>query len=239
MNLWAIRKIIERFPPRTLLQAAAGDPPGDLHRHAAPRQPGRSGPARAPRLAAHSAARPAPGVARPVDRPQHSRTIFNERFRKGLPTSIDELEWQSPILMRLDELGVVPTVTAHSIIADQHDPPRAGGYDGVVRYESAHRRSSGVGAARVFGPPVPGQARGDRRGPAHPAGAPGSLSGAAEVFVVGTTHPETVKPHVRCTENFRRFHFRQARKPDLREAFERAVREGSPSGTDFSPCPPS
>ena len=29
--------------------------------------------------------------------------FFTERFRKGLPTSIDELEWQSPILMGLDE----------------------------------------------------------------------------------------------------------------------------------------
>ena len=64
--------------------------------------------------------------------------FFNERFRKGLPTSIDELEWGSPILMRLDQLGLAPTVTAHSIIADQHDPPRAGGSDGLVPYESAH-----------------------------------------------------------------------------------------------------
>jgi hypothetical protein len=42
-----------------------------------------------------------------------------ERFRKGLPTSIDELEWRSPILMRLDELGLAPNVTFHSIIADR------------------------------------------------------------------------------------------------------------------------
>ena len=32
--------------------------------------------------------------------------FFVERFRKGLPTSIDELEWQSPMLMGLDELGL-------------------------------------------------------------------------------------------------------------------------------------
>lgn len=78
-------------------------------------------------------------------RASHDRLIarnvpdyFNERFRRGLPTSIDELEWQSPILMRLNELGIVPRVTAHSIIADQQDPPRAGGSDGVVHYDSAH-----------------------------------------------------------------------------------------------------
>ena len=64
--------------------------------------------------------------------------FFTERFRKGLPTSIDELEWKSPILMRLDELGLAPTIKAHSIIADRRDPPAAGGSDGLVPYESAH-----------------------------------------------------------------------------------------------------
>ena len=64
--------------------------------------------------------------------------FFTERFRKGLPTSIDELEWQSPILSRLDELGLAPAIKAHSIIADRHDPPGPGGSDGLVPYESAH-----------------------------------------------------------------------------------------------------
>jgi pimeloyl-ACP methyl ester carboxylesterase len=64
--------------------------------------------------------------------------FFTERFRKGLPTSIDELEWQSPILMGLDELGLAPTIKAHSIIADRRDPPRIGGGDGLVPYDSAH-----------------------------------------------------------------------------------------------------
>jgi pimeloyl-ACP methyl ester carboxylesterase len=64
--------------------------------------------------------------------------FFTERFRKGLPTSIDELEWRSPILVLLDELRLAPNVTAHSIIADRRDPPGAGGNDGLVPYESAH-----------------------------------------------------------------------------------------------------
>ena len=64
--------------------------------------------------------------------------FFTERFRNGLPTSIDELEWQSPILMRLNELGLATTIKAYSIIADRRDPPRAGGSDGLVPYESAH-----------------------------------------------------------------------------------------------------
>jgi pimeloyl-ACP methyl ester carboxylesterase len=64
--------------------------------------------------------------------------FFAERFRKGLPTSIDELEWQSPILMGLDELGLATTIKAHSIIADSRDPPSPGGSDGLVPYESSH-----------------------------------------------------------------------------------------------------
>jgi pimeloyl-ACP methyl ester carboxylesterase len=64
--------------------------------------------------------------------------FFNERFRKGLPTSVDELEWRSPILLRLDELGIAPAIKAHSIIADRNDPPGRSGSDGIVPYESAH-----------------------------------------------------------------------------------------------------
>jgi pimeloyl-ACP methyl ester carboxylesterase len=64
--------------------------------------------------------------------------FFTEWFRKGLPTSVDELEWRSTILMRLDQLGLAPTTKAHSIIAVQHNPPKASGSDGMVPYESAH-----------------------------------------------------------------------------------------------------
>jgi hypothetical protein len=64
--------------------------------------------------------------------------FFTERFRRGLPTSIDELEWQSPMLMGLDELGLASSIKAHSIIADMRNTPGAGGSDGLVPYESAH-----------------------------------------------------------------------------------------------------
>jgi pimeloyl-ACP methyl ester carboxylesterase len=64
--------------------------------------------------------------------------FFTERFRKGLPTSIDELEWQSPILVALEELGLAPQIQVHSIIADRRDPPGVGGGDGLVPYQSAH-----------------------------------------------------------------------------------------------------
>jgi pimeloyl-ACP methyl ester carboxylesterase len=64
--------------------------------------------------------------------------FFKERLRKGLPTSIDELEWGSPILTGLSELGLAADVKTHSIIADLRDPPGAGGRDGLVTYDSAH-----------------------------------------------------------------------------------------------------
>jgi pimeloyl-ACP methyl ester carboxylesterase len=64
--------------------------------------------------------------------------FFKQRFRNGLPTSIDELEWKSPILMGLDELDIAAEIKAHSVIADRSDPPMVGGGDGLVPYESAH-----------------------------------------------------------------------------------------------------
>jgi hypothetical protein len=64
--------------------------------------------------------------------------FFTERVRKGLPTSIDELEWGSPILTGLWGLELAETVKAHSIIADRRNPPGPGGGDGLVPYDSAH-----------------------------------------------------------------------------------------------------
>jgi pimeloyl-ACP methyl ester carboxylesterase len=64
--------------------------------------------------------------------------FFKERLRAGLPTSIDELERGSPVLTGLSELGLAAGVAAHSVIADRRDPPRAGGSDGLVPYDSAH-----------------------------------------------------------------------------------------------------
>ena len=121
------------------LQATAGGPSRGLHRHAPPRQPARSGRTGAPWLAARSPPRPAPGVVQPAPRPQCTGLLQRQYFRKGLPTSVDELEWQSPFLMGLDATRTsLPTIEAHSIIADRRDPPRAGGTDGLVPYESAH-----------------------------------------------------------------------------------------------------
>ena len=94
--------------------------------------------------------------------------FFKERLREGLPTSIEELEWGSPVLTGLSELGLAAGVTAHSVIADRRDPPRAGGSDGLVPYD---RPTSTGWRPRLLvsvRPPVPGPPRRDPRGPAHP-----------------------------------------------------------------------
>jgi pimeloyl-ACP methyl ester carboxylesterase len=65
-------------------------------------------------------------------------TFFREHFRRGLPTSIDELEWGSPILTGLHELPTAPVVKVHSIIAVRPDSPPTARTDGLVAFESAH-----------------------------------------------------------------------------------------------------
>jgi pimeloyl-ACP methyl ester carboxylesterase len=65
-------------------------------------------------------------------------TFSREHFRKGLPTSIDELEWGSPILTGLLEVAHAPTLKVHSIIAVRPDSPPDHRTDGLVAYESAH-----------------------------------------------------------------------------------------------------
>jgi pimeloyl-ACP methyl ester carboxylesterase len=83
-------------------------------------------------------------VADPL-RAAHDRLVsrngpafFRVHFRKAIPTSIDELEWGSPILTGLGDLHTVPAVKAHSIIAVRPAPPVSDRTDGLVRYVSAH-----------------------------------------------------------------------------------------------------
>jgi hypothetical protein len=64
--------------------------------------------------------------------------FFREFFRKGLPTSVDELEWGSPILSGLKDLAHSPALKVHSIIAVRPDSPPVERTDGLVSYESAH-----------------------------------------------------------------------------------------------------
>jgi hypothetical protein len=64
--------------------------------------------------------------------------FFREPFRKVLPSSIDELEWESPILRALSELDHRPALKVHSIIAVRPDSPPECRTDGLVSYDSAH-----------------------------------------------------------------------------------------------------
>jgi len=63
---------------------------------------------------------------------------FAPSFRAGLPTSIDELAWEHPLLLAIDGLPIDPKVKRHSIIADLRSTSHPGGGDGQVPYASAH-----------------------------------------------------------------------------------------------------
>jgi pimeloyl-ACP methyl ester carboxylesterase len=73
--------------------------------------------------------------------------FFREHFRKGMPSSIDELEWGSPILTGLSELAHPPGLKVHSIIAVRADAPPGHRSDRLVSYESAH--IAGVASEKV------------------------------------------------------------------------------------------
>ncbi len=66
--------------------------------------------------------------------------VFLPEFRRRPPNSIDNLEWNSPILKTLSGLPIAPGVEYHSIVATMWPmAPRSMWTDGVVSYESAHR----------------------------------------------------------------------------------------------------
>jgi hypothetical protein len=55
-----------------------------------------------------------------------------------VPSSIEELEWEAPLLRSLRDLPVAPLVKLHSIIAVRPDGLTAERSDGLVSYASAH-----------------------------------------------------------------------------------------------------
>ncbi|MBV8430079.1 MAG: alpha/beta hydrolase, partial [Solirubrobacterales bacterium] len=69
--------------------------------------------------------------------------FFLDTFREGLPSSVDQLRWEHPLLLALCDLGIDPAVDYHSIMADRRDPPRGGGTDGIVPHDSAHLDGAG------------------------------------------------------------------------------------------------
>lgn len=69
---------------------------------------------------------------------ENPSNFFRERFRKGMLSSIDELESGAPILTGLAELTHSPALKVHSIIAVRPGSPPGDRTDGLVSYESAH-----------------------------------------------------------------------------------------------------
>jgi triacylglycerol esterase/lipase EstA (alpha/beta hydrolase family) len=64
--------------------------------------------------------------------------FFREYFRQSVPSSIEELQWDSPILRGLSAFSHPPAVKVHSIIAVRPGSPPDQRNDGLVSYESAH-----------------------------------------------------------------------------------------------------
>jgi pimeloyl-ACP methyl ester carboxylesterase len=74
-------------------------------------------------------------------------TFFRDHFRNGVPSSIEELEWGSPILTGLAGLTSAPALKVHSIIAVRPGSPPGDRTDGLVSYASAH--VDGVASEKV------------------------------------------------------------------------------------------
>ena len=68
----------------------------------------------------------------------NGQDAFRPAFRAGLPTSIDQLSWEHPLLLAIDGLPIDPGIKRHSIIADRRNPPGPDGGDGLVPYTSSH-----------------------------------------------------------------------------------------------------
>ncbi|MFO0908108.1 MAG: alpha/beta hydrolase [Isosphaeraceae bacterium] len=69
----------------------------------------------------------------------NGREVLQPFFQRRAPSSIDNLEWESPILQALARLPIPADIPYHSIVANltPHLSPRYW-TDGVVSYESAH-----------------------------------------------------------------------------------------------------
>jgi pimeloyl-ACP methyl ester carboxylesterase len=64
--------------------------------------------------------------------------FFTPTIRAGLPSSVDNLSRESPLLVTLGRLPLRPDVPYHSILGQKEPGPVESGSDGVVPYASAH-----------------------------------------------------------------------------------------------------
>jgi pimeloyl-ACP methyl ester carboxylesterase len=69
---------------------------------------------------------------------QNAPDFFTDRFRSGLPSSIDGLEFNNPNLMAIDRLAPAAWVSAHTILGKVGRGPLESSSDGVVPYSSSH-----------------------------------------------------------------------------------------------------
>jgi len=69
---------------------------------------------------------------------QNGPDAFTPGIRAGLPSSIDELRRDNPLLLTLGRLPIRPEVAFHSIIGQKQEGPLEAITDGVVPYASAH-----------------------------------------------------------------------------------------------------
>jgi pimeloyl-ACP methyl ester carboxylesterase len=67
---------------------------------------------------------------------------FEPKFRAGLATSLDQLAWESPLLLAIDKLPIDPLVRRHSIIAEQDVPVGPIKGDGLVSRDSARHEGA-------------------------------------------------------------------------------------------------
>jgi hypothetical protein len=67
---------------------------------------------------------------------------FTALFRAGLPTSLDQLAWENPMLLAIDRMPIDSRIKRHSIIADQGTFSGSDRGDGLVSYASAHHEGA-------------------------------------------------------------------------------------------------
>lgn len=69
---------------------------------------------------------------------ENGPTFFTTAFQEGLPSSIDELQVDNPLLKTINQLPVNPGVVCHSVIGKLGPGPLESSTDGLVPYSSSH-----------------------------------------------------------------------------------------------------
>jgi pimeloyl-ACP methyl ester carboxylesterase len=64
--------------------------------------------------------------------------VFNENFQEKMPTSVDNLAPDSPVIQATARLKIAPGVVSHTIMGNLYDVDPKLGSDGIVPYASSH-----------------------------------------------------------------------------------------------------